>query len=332
MVSIQNPSVTVSDVWNYGDRSLTNESEFFSRLGNSLLNFMLGDTYLNNTWGWFISQGIVENIKYLLNNRVLKVHSWNTTSDTPSTGITGKVGNYRYEYDGASSLYRTFNTDPTVFESEMERVIDNPLQTHVWIDDIQQADLILIKYINGLVNASTEMKKPTSAQLSDVQINENNIIGNVNYSGTRPKSYSFANSYIASYTSVSSSQPGEEGTCRIARFVDPLRYMTNPTIFNLKNITGQSIVNIAIQFIYPTKNNWSMQIYDGDTLKDTLVIPTDVTTFTTPAGFEWTGFTNVDALSIRFTTTDTVLYPDSLKGISATEVINTATTLGLIGE
>lgn len=332
MVSIQNPSVTVSDVWSYGDRSLTNEPEFFSRLGNSLLNFMLGDTYLNNTWGWFISQGIVENIKYLLNNRVLKVHSWNTTSDIPSTNITGKVGNYRYEYDGASTLYRTFNTDPTVFVSEMERVIDNPLQTHVWIDDIQRADLILIKYINGLVNATTEMKKPTSAQLADIQINENNIIGNINYSGSRPKTYSFANSYIASYTSTASSQPGEVGTCRIARFVDPLRYMTNPTIFNLKNITGQSIVNIAIQFIYPTKNNWSMQIYDGDTLKDTLVIPTDVTTFTTPAGFEWTGFTNVDALSIRFTTTDTVLYPDSLKGISATEVINTATTLGLIGE
>ena len=332
MVSIQNPSVTVSDVWNYGDRSLTNEPEFFSRLGNSLLNFMLGDTYLNNTWGWFISQGIVENIKYLLNNRVLKVHSWNTTSDTPNEGVTGRIGRYRYTYDGFNNISKIFKIKPKTFISDMERIITDPNSMFVWIDQIETAFPIHIKFLNGGIDATSTNTETYAYTLSDIQIIDNNLIGKVMFSGTYPDTYSFGLSQIASYESLQQSRPEEQGTGHVARVVDATRYMPNPTRFNLQNITGQSIVNIAIQFLYPTKNNWSMQIYDGDTIKDTLTIPVGVTNYTTPADFEWTGFTNVDALSIRFTTTDTVLYPDSLKGISATEVINTATTLGLIGE
>lgn len=332
MVSIQNPSVTVSDVWNYGDRSLTNEPEFFSRLGNSLLNFMLGDTYLNNTWGWFISQGIVENIKYLLNNRVLKVHSWNTTSDTPNEGVTGRIGKYRYTYDGFNNIYKIFKIKPQTFVSDMERIIPDAKSVFVWLDQIETAYPIHIKFLNGGFDAESSTTETYAQTLNDIEIIDNNLIGKIRYTGSDPSTYSFGLSQIASYQSLQQSNPEEQGTAHVARVVDATRYMPNPTTFNLQNITGQSIVNIAIQFLYPTKNNWSMQIYDGDTLKDTITIPVGVTNYTTPVGFEWTGFTNVDALSIRFTTTDTVLYPDSLKGISATEVINTATTLGLIGE
>lgn len=332
MVSIQNPSVTVSDVWNYADRSITDETSFFSRLGNTLLNFMLGDTYVNNTWGWFLSQGIIENIKYLLNNRVLKVHSWNTNSFIGKNRLGANIVDYISKSLSAPATTYSVLEPVTIFKSELESSNTEKRQWYYWINNVQGYDFNNVNYIcyNSREPGSTS-NGLSSFNLAKLRSNETDYICYSITSDNFALYINMSTNYCLATNGPSTSGTMKTlGTCDILRFVDPYRHLYDGLTFKVTNVLGDGFVNISAQFIYPTINNWNIELYDGTTLAQTITVPIGTTNFVTPSSFSWMGLTNKDNITVKFKSPDEFIYLDAIKGISLTEVITTTSTYGLM--
>lgn len=115
MVSISNPSVTVSDVWNYSTRELTNSGEDHLSLINTLLNSVLGQEFDQDSYGYFITKGIAQTVIDAMNDKITYNHSLILPTSQASidkiltqSACTGGISKHGNSY-GASELAPSYS-------------------------------------------------------------------------------------------------------------------------------------------------------------------------------------------------------------------------------
>lgn len=327
MVSIQNPSVTVSDVWQYADRSLSNETDFFSRLGNTLLNFLIGDTYQNGQWGWFLSQGIVEGVKELLNNRTLKIHSFNMeTFDTPLNISAEYIDGIKCSNEWAVGQNK-YVIKPTLYKSDMEKTTVTPGILEFTLNNSRELGNTAIHPCGRFSDELTEGSQ-TSYNISSVLFNDTtHYICSWDLNSYSSKYFLVGNTMYIANSSTCFSQSARLDYATVNKIISPDAALMNNTVYTPLNITGQNIVNISITFLFPTSNVWTVDYKIGDVISGNITIPAGTTKFNTPLNFNWDISTANDNLSLVFTRPTDGFDNDGLKSISVTEVINTQTAL-----
>lgn len=333
MVSIQNPAVTVEDIWQYGDRSITDETGFFSRLGNTLLQFMLGDTYSTGQWGWYITEGLLQGVKELLNNRSVVLHSFNTQTYSIPSAIGCEVVDGATCSNGwsASGLYIPVTLQ--TYSSNMSTDVRDAF--YFQLSKNEQNDMFDLGYYLGKYSGS----------LSDSGVyahpfKNHGLIDDTHAVASTPDITYDSNPWYLllmttpyfTNTSTCFSTSRRVGYINLDKVIHAINYISQGRTFNIDNIVGNQIVNVTVEFLQPTQNPWTIGLFDGESQVSTFDVPIGSTKFNTPSSFEWNNLTSSSDAKIVFNSPSQNLFVDGIKYVTATEIVNTQNTFSLLSE
>lgn len=315
MVSIQNPAVTVEDIWNYPQRNLTSQDTIVNQTIDRLLNNVLGDNFDQFSVGWYLTQGIAQKVINDSKNITTINHGYYSTigdmeknlgtyntrvcRNNTLAGFSNVNRNDFIAWNEGGYIYLDRMTNPKDYNVYSILGTGGTARCILNVDPV--AGLLLWNRQGAPTGLLTQTPKITSA----IQA----------YTAKFPKEYTWYApywlfNYGAGTTTNSYEQPSYLCGFRYGEgFLDP------STTFTLSSLEGGEITYFACEFNIPIRNDVSVDIVQNGT---------SVKTYTIPAGQSFLSSV-LDPISIKTSTTDTItvtLTTTNPDGIEYAQLIN----------
>lgn len=306
MVSIQNPSVTVSDVWSYTDRAITNVNEIALKSTDTLLNSILGANFDQDSVGYYLTKGIAQTVIDATKN----VNTINYMMIIPTTGKRVNKNLLACVCTGYYSL-ATMNNKLQVVYTQSDPILDN-----ISIPDYYLSTFVIIPKTIG--SCVADMSVPINGRFTNdagdtsslgvrnvpkydydsdnfyVRLTTSDIASN----GGRIKFE--AQRYAINYDKTGLSTPGEL-TVPITLLANYDKVFKSPATFTLSNFQTSDISGIYVSLPDINFFDITIELLINDTVTDTFTMSGQKDYFGTPSGWSRKGVLSTDTVSVRLT-------------------------------
>lgn len=296
MVSISNPSVTVTDVWNYNKRELSNQTELISLINDRLLNNVLGDNFEKFSVGYYLTKGIAQDVIDKTQNRITVNHGvfasydksgianlkqtmytggpyelWNSSEVYPNRMFTINEPVYMY-----SDLIEFTPATEWLFHFEGDFAANDPAYD-------MAVDIKTLSYV--YYGAYRGVKLYSDA--SDIIISKENRMSN--------------NSFYAAILNGGATRDDTQVTINNVTSCTPkLRIPENGT-YTLQGVGIGNISYFGVNLIFPNKTLASLDLLVNGTVAYSLPIPDNAIDIFTGTSFTPVATTTTDTVALRFT-------------------------------
>ena len=309
MVSIQNPAVSISDIWSYEQRSLTNSTEVSNELINSLLNSVLGQEFDMNSVGYYLTKGIAQDVADITKNITPFTYSYiRPMTYSPETYVGFKAAQCQ-STSGDSSWYG--NTGNLLF-SVQDPILNNikfetglstgPVVTLIRYDPatcLNDSNFNAYCCYSTRSNSTSGYSTSNTERVSKSPVDDNTMLTWFSPSGSWTEGYMNDRHFVMNWNKGS----GNNVTMSKCNLVNGQLIESLPMRLTLQNIQRSNINGVFLSFGHRLVQEikGSLTINGTESLAIDLPIGTDY--FATPSDWTITDISPSDAIQLELRNT-----------------------------
>lgn len=309
MVSIQNPAVSIPDIWAYQNRTVTNSTEVSATMINSLLNSVLGQEFDQNSVGYYLTKGIAQDVADITKNITPFTYSYiRPMSNSPLARLT-----YSRSFcgDGGGSSVQSAGSVLDTPSTFGDRIFNNTILNSSVSD----------QYLIGLVDyPKDQCVNDTAAyyRCSITAVADSGSLGS--YTAKDCSKFTYSDNEIITYTTANYGSGGhyafsdnlsvlnKDGTyitpterSGIKPIIQNDSTEQLPFILTLSNVQKSNFNGVFVSFGRPLFQNLTGELIINDVTELTFKMPKGSDYYATPSDWSRLDITPGDVIQIKLT-------------------------------